>query len=173
MIFRDERIELSAVEPTDGARLMEILNTPSVAACLFGLPAKAAAMGFDAWVAAVTQRKNDVYLTVREAGSPDPVGLCAYQDIDYRNGSVTVWAAIAPEYGCGVQVLRLLSKNAFSHLRAEHVALLCLASDHSMSAQAAQAGFTQDATLFSRIRRGDERLDQKLFTLLKGEGNET
>lgn len=172
MLFQDEGIELAAVESSDGARLMEILNTPSIAACLFGLPAKAAAMGFDVWLTAAMQRRNDVYFSVKAKGCQQPVGLCAYQDIDYRNGSVTIWAAVQPEYGCGAQVLRLLCKNAFSHLRAEHVALLCLAADHSMSALAAQVGFTQDAVLYSRIRRGDERLDQKLFTLLKGEETE-
>lgn len=169
MLILSEHLALSAIEPSDSLRLMDILTAPSVAQWLIGLPAKAEAMGFDAWLDAVVHRKNDFYFTVRERRCNEAVGLCAYQDIDCRNGRVILWAALSPEYEDGAELLRLLTLYAFGQLRLEHTALLLMSGDSRTMAFAEEAGFTRDAVLQSRVKKNGKRHDCLLYSLLKEE----
>ena len=172
MYIRGENIELRAIERSDYKKLAEILCAPQVAQRLFGQPSKLKEMAFSEWFSSIAQNRKDFYFTVKETGDFDTVGICAYQDIDYRNGSVTVWVALASEdmdKDYGSQTLKALTRNAFDQLRMEYVALYCLENDSVSEAHAKSAGFSFDALLYSRIKRGDIRLNLELYNLLKEE----
>lgn len=172
MIIRDKNIELRAIEPDDYKNLTEILSAPQVESCLFGYPSKLKEMAFHEWLSSAFQNKNAYYYVVKEPQNSDTVGICAYQDIDYRNGSVTLWVAIAPEHtnkDYGVQALRILARNAFDQLRMEHVALYCLENDIAAKSWAKSVRFSLDVVLNSRIKMGDHRLNLELYSLLKEE----
>ncbi len=172
MLFQSDTLELRALEPEDGAAVMDILNAPDVANRLFGLPMKAQGMAFADWLGLAAHRKSDFYFAVTERQTGKILGLCAYQDIDYRNGRVTVWAALA-DAGLTVQTLTLLAEGAFAHLRMEHIALLCLRGDTDTAASAEAAGFTLDAIFYSRIKKSGKSYDLTVYTLLKGEEGDT
>jgi RimJ/RimL family protein N-acetyltransferase len=130
-------------------------------------------MGFEAWRRAAVLRSGEVCFTATEWENQSIVGVCAYRNIDYRNGRVDIWAAVLPDFGGGAELLLLLAQTAFDHLRIEHAALPCLADDARTIGFAGQAGFTRDAIFYSRIKKNDKRYDVLLYTLLKGEGGHT
>jgi len=173
MLLRNDSLELRALEPEDGEAVMAILENPVVSVNLFGFPAKAAEMGYDAWRRAASLFRNDFYFAVTERTNPRVIGICAYQGIDYRNGRTDIWAAVTPDYIGGIDLLLLLTQTAFNHLRIEHIALPCLAYDARMISLAEQAGFSQDSIFYSRIKKNGNRYDIIIYTLLKGEGGNT
>ena len=173
MFIRGENIELRAIEPDDYLKLTQILEDPQIQLRLFGYPLELGKTTFDDWLKASRHNKQVYYFAIKETGDLDVVGICAYQDIDYRNGSVTLWAAIAPECeakGYGEQALKMLSINAFDQLRMEHIALYCLENDQVSKDWAQQAGFSRNVILKSRIEKEDKRLDLELYSLQKEEG---
>ncbi len=170
MNIRGENIELTAIEPDDYIRLTEILMDPQVMKYRFGYPSKLKEMAFGEWLDSSRQNKQVYYFSVVERVNADVVGICAYQDIDYLNGSVTLWVAIAPEFvskGYLEQTLKMLARNAFDQLRMEHISLYCLVNDSVCNTCAKRAGFTLDMVQKSRIKREDKRLDIELYSLLK------
>lgn len=173
MIIKGKNTELQAIEPGDHSRLKKILAHPQVKPYLFGYPAKLEGMAFDEWLAKSREDERVYYFSVKQAHDVQSIGICAYQEIDYRNGSVAVWAAIHPEFTQkrhGTQTLKLLAKNAFDQMRMEHVAFYCLEGDSAARCWAQHAGFTRDAVLYSRIKKADKRMSLELYSLLKEEG---
>jgi RimJ/RimL family protein N-acetyltransferase len=169
MLLRDKWLELRALEPEDGVTMLALL-TCLAAAGLYGFLAKAIEMDFDAWRRAAILRKNDFWLAVTERDGGRFVGVCAYQDIDYRNGRAGLVMALEPGREDGDALLLLLARSAFDHLRLEHVTLPCLAGDARTAGFAERAGFTRDAVFRSRVKRTGQRSDILVYTLLKGEG---
>jgi RimJ/RimL family protein N-acetyltransferase len=172
MLLTDDTLELRALEPEDDGAVMAILEHPAVVGSLFSFPAKAATMGFELWRRASILRRNDFYFAVTERATRKTVGICAYQDIDYRNGRATLWAALSPEFEEDEKVIKLLAQTAFDHLRLEHLALLCLSGDVRTIAVASKAGFKRDSIFYSRVKKNDKRYDLLIYTLLKGEGGD-
>lgn len=172
MLLQSDSLELRAIELSDGSAILDILNTPAVTECLFGFPSKTQSLAFEDWLAAAANRKNDFYFAVTDRLSSEVVGVCAYQDIDYRNGRVAIWAAMqAPKDK--TRLLALLASYAFMHLRMEHVALACLPGDSDTITAAESAGFTRDAIFYSRVKKSGKSDDLLIYTLLKGEGGDT
>jgi RimJ/RimL family protein N-acetyltransferase len=169
MLLRDNWLELRALEPEDGVTVMALL-TCLAAAGLYGFLAKVQEMGFDAWRHAAAQRKNDFWFAATEQASGRVIGVCAYQDIDYRNGRASLTMALEPGFDDGDKLLALLARAAFDHLRLEHVMLPCLAGDTRTAGFAERAGFTLDAIFRSRVKTNCQRYDIMVYTLLKGEG---
>ncbi len=166
MLFLNDTLELRAPEPEDGAAILDVLSDPAVAGRLFGFPEKALSMSFESWLDAAALRKNDFIFSITQRQTGKALGLCAYQDIDYRNGRVTVWAALADaEYKA--LVLELLAQGAFTHLRAEHVAMHCLQGDTHTADAAKAAGFSQDAIFYSRVKKDGKNHDLSVYTRLK------
>ena len=172
MLLLNDIIELRAIDPADAFIILAILRIPDIAASLLGFPLKLLEMDFNGWLAAAAVRRNDFYFTVVDRQSSEVAGICAYQDIDYRNGRVTVWAALAGSVN-KAEVLNLLAANAFMHLRMEHVALQCLTDDTDTIAAAEAAGFSRDAIFYSRIKKSGKNADVSVYTLLKGEEGDT
>ena len=174
LFIRGKNVELRAIEPEDYMIIDQILNAPQVSSCLFGYPLLHKGMAAGEWLKSSVNRKNAFYYAVKETQNFATVGVCAYQEIDYKNGSMTVCVAIAPEYTqdsvYGVETLRALSRHGFYQLRMEHIALYCIENDHLIEAWAQEAGFSKDAVLYSRIIRGNKRLNLELYSLLKEEG---
>ena len=173
MFIRGKNIELRAVEPEDYEIITHILNARQVSSCFFGYPSKLEDMPLSEWLESFTKNRNTIFYAVKETQNFVTVGVCTYQEIDYKNGSIKVWVAIAPEYidsTYGTETLRTLSRYAFFQLRMEHIALCCLEEDLTMKAWAKAAGFSKDTILYSRIKRGNERLNLELYSLLKEEG---
>ena len=170
MLLQNDELELRAMEYSDGDEIMNILKTPAVADYLFGFSARALDMEFSDWLLSATHRKNEFYFTVTQRHSAEVVGVCSYQDIDYRNGRVSIWAA---SQAYKPQVIAMLATNAFEHLRMEHVALYCLADDTYTINTAESAGFTRDAIFYSRIKKSGKSADVLVYTLLKGEEGDT
>ena len=166
MLLQSDKLELRAIEYSDGEAIMNILTAPTVVDCLFGFVVKALEMEFADWLVSAAHRKNEFYFTITQRPSAEVVGICAYQDIDYRNGRITIWAASLSDKH---HVLALLAFNAFEHLRMEHVALFCLFDDTDMVKAAESAGFTRDAIFYSRIKKSGKSTDVLVYTLLKGE----
>lgn len=173
MIIKGENIHLQAIEPSEYDGLTKILAHPQVKPYLFGYPAELEGMAFDKWLAKSRENEQVYYFSVKQAQDAQTIGICAYQEIDYKNGSVAVWAAIDPAFaqkGHGAQTLKLLAQNAFDQLRMEHVAFYCLEGDSAAISWAQRAGFTRDAVLYSRIKKADKRMSLELYSLLKEEG---
>ncbi len=171
MLLLNELLELRAIEPADAFIILAILRLPGISANLMGFPSKALDMDFNGWLAAAV-RRNDFYFTVVDRQSSEVIGICAYQDIDYRNGRVNVWAALA-DSGDKAETFSLLASNAFLHLRMEHVAVRCLTDDADTIAAAEATGFTRDAIFYSRIKKDGKNADVSVYTLLKGEEGAT
>ena len=172
MIIRNNKIELRAIEPEDYKKIVDILRLPPVWNCLLDIPLQLAEMTFDEWFSAFNQNEHIYFFSVKDRSHDETVGVCAYQDIDYRNGSVTVWAVIDPEKaaaGLITEALKALVHNAFHQLRMEYIALYCLENDSTAQAAAINAGFFLDAVLKSRINKDGHRLDLELYSLIKEE----
>ena len=172
MLLLNEILELRAIEPADAFIILAILRLPGIAAYLMGFPLKALDMDFTDWLAAAAGRRNDFYFTVVDRQSSEVIGICAYQDIDYRNGRVNVWAALV-DSGDKAETFSLLASNAFLHLRMEHVSMRCLTDDADTIAAAEAAGFSRDAIFYSRIKKNGRNADISVYTLLKGEEGAT
>ncbi len=172
MLLLNEILELRAIEPADAFIILAILRLPGIAESLMGFPQKALDMDFAGWLAAAANRRNDFFFSVVDRQSSEVIGICAYQDIDYRNGRVNVWAALADSKD-KANTLSLLASNAFLHLRMEHVAVHCLTEDALTIAAAEMAGFSRDAIFYSRIKKSGKNADVSVYTLLKGEEGDT
>ena len=173
MNIRGENIELTAIEPDDYKQMTATLKDPQVMRNLFWYPYKLKDMAFDEWLKGARQNRQTYYFAVKERRDAAVAGICAYQDIDYRNGSIALWVVIAPEFvskGYGEQALKLLARNAFDQLRMEHISLYCLERDGASKTCAKAAGFSLDMIQKSRIKREDKRLDIELYSLLKEKG---
>jgi len=168
--IRGNGVELTAVETQDCETIRKILGGFETERYYFACPSKEPPPEFPCCLSTAACCKNAYCFAVRAAGKT--VGLCAYRDIDYRNGSVTVWAAAgAGERGkkYRTEAIKALSKNAFDQMRMEHIAFYCIEGDSEAAEAVTRAGFRRDAVLYSRIRSGGGSKNLELYTLLKNE----
>lgn len=169
MIIRGNGVELTSVEADDQKTVLKITSDPTVNQYLFGCPSNKIAH-LHCCASSEACCKNAYYFAVRDKAKM--VGICAYRDIDYRNGSVTVWAAIdakEQKKAYKAAAFQALARNAFDNMRMEHIAFYCIEGDEAAASSAKSAGFTFDALLYSRIREGDKSMNLELYTLLKDE----
>lgn len=172
MYFVGENIELRAIETADYNSLVRMLSKPPIAKHLFGWTQKALETPFSQWLKETARSGKHFYFSIKKREDNALAGLCAYNDMDIKNGSVTIWAAIMPDdrfENVAEEALRILARHAFDQLRIEHVAFVCLENDEEANGWAEKAGFKLDATLLSRIKKGSKRHSLKLYSQLKHE----
>lgn len=117
-----ESVILRAIEPSDGALLLELINDPDTENCLGGSSFPVSELAQAKWIGDQTGNRNVLRCIVARKENPrEGLGTIILSDIDYKNGVAQIHIKLTANggrrQGYGTDAVKALTRYAFEQLR--------------------------------------------------------
>ena len=165
-----ENVVLRAMEPSDGAVLLELINDPKTERMLGGSSFPVSEIGQTKWIAEQTERKDVLRCIVADRHTPEKaIGTVILSDIDYKNGVAQVHiklAAIGRGKGYGSDALKALVDYAFRQLRLNCIYAQVLSYNELSQRLFNRCGFKKEGILRARAYKDGNYVDVISYSII-------
>ena len=172
MIIQGERIVLRAIEASDNAMLLSLLNDPETERMLGGSSWPVSERDQQKWFERLEQNKNILRCTIALNEDNTALGTAILSDIDQKNGTAHIHIKMAKEgrgKGYAAEAINLLVDYAFAELRLHCIYANILCYNEASVRLFEKCGFRREGVLRARVYKQGSYIDQFSYSRLSDE----